>query len=315
MSAPSRRLRIVAERDLSLTYSGVALDDGRMDVRDLAPALLSLGEIFQEANALTDPSREPVSLQIKATERGSFEVALLLYQQPGLVGQFVHFLSNDDATALANLIAYVTGATASLFWLVKKLHNRRLHSQEQLAPGTQRIVLDDGSTFDIPSVVLDLYRSPTVRRNLRNVVAPLVREGVSRLEITDGPAATVVEDFEAEAFLDLPVSMESEIVDRQSEMAVTIVAVSFAEGNKWRLSDGVSTFYAAIEDGQFLGRVDSGESFRKGDVLRCVMRLQQWQTESGLRAEWSVLRVIEHLPANRAVQLPFEIERTREDAS
>jgi len=49
-----------------------------MDVGDLAPALLALGEIFHEANALRYPDGAPVRLEIRAFNTGSFDVALSL---------------------------------------------------------------------------------------------------------------------------------------------------------------------------------------------------------------------------------------------
>jgi hypothetical protein len=45
------------ETEFDLSYKGDALADGRMAVRDLAPALLALGEIFADASALIEPAK------------------------------------------------------------------------------------------------------------------------------------------------------------------------------------------------------------------------------------------------------------------
>ena len=47
---------------------GPALRDNRMEVRELAPALLALGDLVREANVVANPDQPPVSLQIRATE-------------------------------------------------------------------------------------------------------------------------------------------------------------------------------------------------------------------------------------------------------
>ena len=79
--------------------------------------------------------------------------------------------------------------------------------------------------------------------------------------------------------------------------------MAFAEGNKWRLNDGGSTFWATIADNSFLDRVNRREEvFAKGDVLRCEMRYEQFRSEAGLVTERTVTRVREHIPASRPVQ-------------
>jgi len=104
----------------------------------------------------------------------------------------------------------------------------------------------------------------------------------------------------------VPATPETVINDQTMEMALTITSVSFAEGNKWRLGDGERTFWASIEDTDFLSRVErSEEAFRKGDILRCTVRMRQSRGETGLQTEDSVLKVLEHLPAGRTLPMPF----------
>ena len=115
----------------------------------------------------------------------------------------------------------------------------------------------------------------------------------------------MVEAPETPAF-DIAEAVERDLGIQNLTMGLTITTVSFAEGNKWRLSDGEHTFFATIKDEGFLRRVDARqEAFRKGDVLRCRVTLQQWQTETGLRPEWTVDQVLEHIPAGRNMTLPL----------
>ena len=83
--------------------------------------------------------------------------------------------------------------------------------------------------------------------------------------------------------------------------------MAFVSGNKWRLTDGDATFHAAIADLNFLNKVDRGEEeFSRTDILRVELRTTQWRTDSGLRTEHTVERVIEHIRGPREVPLPFE---------
>ena len=70
--------------------------------------------------------------------------------------------------------------------------------------------------------------------------------------------------------------------------------MTFKDQNKWRVHDGQSAFFTAMDDGEFLNKVNAGERFGKGDVL--VVDLQQIQTVSNgtLRTEFRILKVHEH---------------------
>jgi hypothetical protein len=72
--------RIDHEVEFSVSYDGDALAQNTMDVRDLAPALLALGQSFERANSLFNGDRASVSLRIRANKPGSFEVVLFLQQ-------------------------------------------------------------------------------------------------------------------------------------------------------------------------------------------------------------------------------------------
>ena len=68
------------EVEFSVSYDGNAITQNTMDVRDLAPALLALGQSFERANSLFNGDRASVSLRIRATKPGSFELVLFLQQ-------------------------------------------------------------------------------------------------------------------------------------------------------------------------------------------------------------------------------------------
>lgn len=93
----------MAERTFSLAYLGPSVDDGSMDVRTLAPALLALSDVFRFANETVNPKSPPVALDIRATTRGSFEIHLIL-KQPEFLGTLMDFMRGDNVTAVANLL-------------------------------------------------------------------------------------------------------------------------------------------------------------------------------------------------------------------
>ncbi|MGH7641171.1 MAG: hypothetical protein ACREOL_09755, partial [Candidatus Dormibacteria bacterium] len=91
----------VAERspEFVLTFEGPALESHRMAVAELAPALLALGDLFHEANEVLNPGSPRVSLEIRAFDRGSFEIGLSLGQPGGVAEGLVRLLTGQDTDA------------------------------------------------------------------------------------------------------------------------------------------------------------------------------------------------------------------------
>jgi hypothetical protein len=295
----------VAETAFAVTYEGPSVADGTMPVRQLAPALLALGELFADASQLLYPDRAPVALNIKATERGSFLVQLLLEAERAW-DDLIDISDSDTLLALATLETLVIGGGQGVLWLIKRLKNRRIVGQEPApAPGVIRLTLDDQTTVEIPSTVLTMYERVDVRRKARQVVSPLESEGIESVSFqSSGVESLAIEKEDLPAYEVAP-GPEEPLLESEQEMVVEIAAVVFTEGNKWRFSDGTHTFFAAMEDRMFLERVERGdEAFRKGDMLRCRMRIVQSRTASGLQTDYRVVRVLEHLP--RATQLTID---------
>jgi hypothetical protein len=292
----------MAETAFGVTYKGPALEEGRMAVRDLAPALLALGDLFADVSVLLYPDRKPVALNIQASKEGSFVLHLILEAEKTW-DQVMDLLTSEGSTALVNLQGLVVGS-AGLFALIKHLKGRLAKSHERdPASGRIRIMAEDGSMIEVEAEVLDLYQRLTIRKKTQQVVAPLSRAGVESIAFQEEHKTTVtIEAAEAPAFEAPEVSEVSLGADQVSEMVVSILSLTFVEGNKWRLSDGERTFSAAIEDQAFIDRVDGGiEAFRKGDMLRLRMRTKQSQRDGRLHTEYTVVEVIQHIP--REVQL------------
>lgn len=97
---------IMATYNLSIRYAVDAINDGRIPVEDLAPSLLALSDSFQEIQKIIDPESEPVSLDIKTTEKGSFLVDLVLANGKDIVSNVISFLTSNPTTAIINLSAF-----------------------------------------------------------------------------------------------------------------------------------------------------------------------------------------------------------------
>jgi hypothetical protein len=103
-----------------------------MPVKDLAPALLALGDLFAEASTVVYPTREPVALSIKATDSGSFLVRLIIESESAW-DRVVDIFTSDPAEALANLKEIVIGSAAGVFVVIRWIRNRRVTDPERHA--------------------------------------------------------------------------------------------------------------------------------------------------------------------------------------
>jgi len=287
----------------SIKYDGPALAAHQMDVRELAPALIALSNLLEEANKTAYPDSSEVRVQVKGNFKGgSFGVDFIALQTIGQ--QIVSMLSGPGATAAANLsgilqgLGLLGGGAVGLIGLIKWLNGRKptaiiktgdfevfeIHTSEEV------------ETFEIDLVTARLFRSRIVKQALARVLRPLEQDGIDVFASgLDGVTQNVVTKAELPAFMEA--AQEADVVsDITSErILLQVESAVFKDGNKWRLSDGSNTFFATISDDQFIARVESGsERFGKGDLLVVNLRRVQSITDAGLKTEMTVEKVIEH---------------------
>lgn len=170
----------MAEAEFWVKYDGEAVDSGTIDVRDLAPSLIALSDLFRAASREVYAEHELPGLRISARRRGSFEVQLLMEAQ-GLWDHVSNFLSGDDVMALVNLRDLIIGA-GGLVFLLKQLRGRAIVKRDVDVNVGVRLTLEDGTTLEISPQVLELHDNIAVRVATSKVVTPLRSDGVDRIE-------------------------------------------------------------------------------------------------------------------------------------
>lgn len=301
----------VPERAFDVKYEGSALEDGRMPVRDLAPALLALGEIFAEAGKVVHPDAPAVSLKIEAApHRGSFIVDLVVQGLDGPWDQMADMASGGDIDALGKLVNTVLGyavGVAGLIEVIKFLKGKLPTAKESLPEGHVKLTDAEGNSITVPIEVERLLENRRIQKSARAVVEPLTRDGVERVDFrVDSEVRTSVTKADVPAFAPPePTAKEPEPEEDQViNTLVEIVSPSLYEGYKWRLTMGGSTpFLASIEDEAYLRRIREREtSFSAGDRLRCALRISQNVQSGKLVTDYAVLEVKEHLKVEPQTQ-------------
>jgi hypothetical protein len=286
-----------------------------MDVRELGPALLSLGQLFDEANRVLNADRAKVSLHVKAHTAGSFEVLLTLSQS--FPAQIADFLTGEAVASVLNLVGLVAigeSGRRGLLWLIRRLKGRKPSKVKDLGNGFVRLEID-GETLEVPLDLLRLYQDLAVRTAVAKVLKPLEHEGIANFSIRGiAGEAEVVEKSDLPYFAQ-PELEDEKILEAEHRAAYSIISLAFKDDNKWRLYDGNTTISVSIRDEDFVERVNRNlVSFSKNDVLVCMVRTTQWRTEAGLKTEYEVLKVLEHRPAFKQMSL-FDIPKIEENTN
>ncbi len=299
----------------SIKYDGPALATHQMDVRELAPALIALSSLLEEANRAVFPSTSEVRVNVRGNFKGgSFGVDFVALQS--IKDQIISILSGPEATASANLFGILAGlgligsaGRVGLISLIKFLRGRKPSSIR--IDGDKTVfeirTTEQVETFEVDLIAGKLYQSRIVRQSLAKVIKPLETEGIDFFACgRDGATEAVVTKEEA-AYFAIAASDADVVSDTLSERTLLqIESAVFKDGNKWRFSDGSNSFFAEVGDEQFIERINSGdERFGKGDVLIVELRRIQTITDTGLRSEYIIERVLEHkAPLQMGLPLP-----------
>lgn len=294
---------------LKIAYDGTALRDGSMDVRDLAPALLAIGQLFDAANRTLNGADGPkIAVNVVATEPGSFEIVTEVIVS--LLDQAKMLLGGETVTAALNFKELIlTGGVGGygLVTIIRRFKGRKPDRLERLSENTIRLTFD-GQSVDVPLDLLRLYQDLAVRKALEGMITdPLNKDGIDQFRVIE--EKHIVEHIHKEeaAYFVAPEPAGKVVLDEVRKAAFSIVSLTFKEDNKWRLHDGNAQISATIEDKAFLYRVDHAlVSFTKGDVLVCEVRVTQTQTASGLRSEYAVTCVLDHIKTPQQLDLLIE---------
>lgn len=308
----------MSKASFHILYDGPALANHEMDVKDLAPALLALGELLEEANNAFNDGHAKIALQVKASfKTGCFGIELEVIQS--LIQQAQMFFNSDGVVTAKELLEWLGllagGTTAiavpvkGLISLIKRIRGRQIRKVVLLDDGRTRIVLDDES-FEVERQVIELYQRLRLRKSLESVLQPLEREGIEEFAVVDQEQKrlTTVTKSERRYFV-APAAEQELLEENEVVMSLQLLNVAFKDDNKWRFSDGTSAFYATLQDAAFLNAVNKGEeNFASGDILKARLLRRQWLAGDNMKTEYDLLEVLEHRRGGAQLKLPFTQE-------
>jgi len=298
-----------AKEFIELHLRGGDSDSHEVNVRDLAPALIALSDFIESANDVVNGENIRLNLRFRASGKGS--IILDLGLDLSLLQRVVDIFSGDAVSAMLNLKEVVLGLSATgtgLFWLIKKLKNRRIKEVEK--KGDRIIlVLEDGQFLEISQELFKLLQDSRTRVSLSKFINLFDSDVANELEFSSTdvlePFKVTVTKDEVAYFVPPPIG-EILINEQSNKMAVSIVSLTFKEDNMWRVSTGDKGYMVKMSDEVFISDVQKNKaSFRKDDILIVEMLTKQWRGDKGLRTDYEITKVYEHKPPVTQIPLDF----------
>ena len=273
--------------EFGIRFLGPAVESNELDVRTLAPSLLSVANLLQRLNRELHPADPDLAVNVRALERGSFLVHLhLLYHDAETL------LTSVPAIAALNL-AEVVEKTGQLVNFVKRRHRHGIVEQRPLAGGDVNVVFGDNTSITVNQTIISASEKGTVQADLTALAKPVEHPGIDSVVIERGNE--VVGDIssdDVEAFRFVPRDGVETLGTTVRDAHLSIVASQWTS-SKWRFSDGGPPFWAEIKDEAFNGRVRGGERFGSRDEMDCRLRETQWRDSGGqLHKDVEIVEVV-----------------------
>ena len=300
-----------------IAYTGEALENGAMDINDLAPALLAFADLVKRANVLVG-NTQPVRLMLNADsiKRGSFDVTLeLIYSGLDQIKLLMGAAEDIGLKALSDALGIGATIKEGVFWLIQAIGNKKILNVSETDDNKVAINLNDNSKIIINQNTYNVFMDHEARSSITKVMEPVKKEGIEGFEIRNPynyedkkPSFKVVkDDLQLYETPELETNVVPENIIEQ-EVLLKIVSLVFDEAQKWRFTDGDTTFWAKVEDKDFWNSVNSSEqAFRNGDRLKAVCRIvQRIGVNGNIITERSIIKVIEVLPKPTQIKLKLE---------
>jgi hypothetical protein len=196
-----------------IRYDGPALANHEMDIHDLAPALLALGDLCRLSNEILNGQIATVKVLVKAdAEHKCFQLHFELVQT--LYAQLTVLLDGEAVKDAKNILEWIgivgggVGASGvTLFGLYKKIFQENDPTQSKISVSTRDgaivyQIVGDGNSIVVPPPVHQLASDPRILAATKKVLEPLDQDGYSKLEFENhGQIATYFSREEAHSIL------------------------------------------------------------------------------------------------------------------
>ncbi|MBU3979173.1 hypothetical protein KJ980_05400 [Patescibacteria group bacterium] len=291
-------------------------EDG-IDVKEISPVLLALGELIQEGNTILNPSGRELSVKVKPFKEGSFEVDIFVFALNNY-RQIIDAISQDgvrDVKELLEWIGIIIGGTVtgtvSLVKLMQFLKGKPSKT-DKIERNKIQVFDSEGNSVITDTKVYALFSSPTIQQNVYNVIykpsnIPNFKEITTSLKDQEESKNTITKedakDFEAYA---TPVEVDgAEIINESTAVYFLKPKQGSYEGNKgpysFRIPGSNDTLSkVTILDEDFANKLERGEiRLHKTDTIKAEVHMVQKKIHDRFTPpQYEILRVVSYEKPN-----------------
>lgn len=298
-------------------------DVEQVDVFQLAPTLLALGELIQDSNRELNPNGREIAVNVKPFRPGSFVVDLVVFAQSNLQ-QLFDALNSHSAEQVKNLLEWVglitgTGGLVGVVQVIRWLKGKP-QTIEEVGRGEVRYTNADGATLTVGKNVHQLFSNSRITHNVYNVYGapmekqPAITDVKTYLEGNENSQVSVPrsEISALKEWADTPSLSAPE--DKTNDKVLEGIYLNPKRGafggdpKDWSFFRGDKIITATIKDKEFLSRYANGEiRLNQTDLL--TVTLLDRQRLAGTRVQkpiYEILKVTGYIKGEGQSPLPFE---------
>lgn len=325
LSSPSNKI------DFTYKLGG---EPQEINVFELAPTLLSLGELIQEGNRTLYPERNQIAVNVRPFKGGSFIVEVVLFPLDlNSLWNAAQHISHEQVMGVLTALGLISTAAdrlskagSSVLKLIRELGDKP-KTVEELKPGEFRYTTEDHKSVTVGRDVHTLIQNPTIVTNIYNVYAkPLENESVEDVEtyLDEGEAesaskVTVTrEDVPTlKAFAEAAAEHGKEHKDNTRTMRNVFLnpkrGAYSGDGKQWSFFRGKNTITATIKDEKFLRQMESGEiRMHYKDLLTVTMVEKQKVVGTKVTVSYEIISVDDYETGGRQQELTRELPAGKE---
>lgn len=273
---------------LSLRYSGARVDEGRMDAYEVAAAIMAFSDFLGRTSRHAYGDKVELTTEIQGFHEGSFDIQFAI-ELAGATATVLNLTGPPTPADLIQLGREVLGLFQHLRGQPPKSITESNDKRPSLAVENQQ-----GQIQYITADVVNIISDSKVGESARGFIGKPLSEGVSRVDLVDAQSRSIFTTTDDDADCYQPLDIERPVNEYRAQMGLMIEAPVFKEGNKWKFFDGQTSFWADIEDEDFLRAVNEGKRFGKGDWLVAEVRVEQTSGLNSLHAKRAIEKVLEH---------------------
>lgn len=302
---------------VTVRYDGPILADHRMDVADLAPALLGLSELCKIANRKFNGDKASVKVLIGAdVDHRCFQVDLQVMQT--IWDTTKSILGNDNISSAKVLLEWlglvgIVPLGGGLLQVLKLLKGQKITSATTMVSkeGRDEVVItingDNNNVLIVPPQTIALLRDSDVITNAKKVVQPVTQAGYDSVEFESGGRTLekiYKDDALAIARID-PKNIESTEIDEPQRIIAWVTVYSPVYDSKaknWRFKFGESHPYMDISETDIVHSALKRGGTMAEDQYKVELEITQEHTPNGIANHYKITKVLDFRPARPPFQ-------------